>query len=104
MCDSVAVVVSRRGEGVAVEGFLGTAWIASPRAVRSELDKAIQGGDAEALHRLNPEFAPAWCPTCRRSYCRKHWRTEVAGADDHPGWYDATYGTCPGGHRRKLDD
>jgi len=28
----------------------------------------------------------------------------MVGADDHPGWYDATYGTCPQGHRRKLDD
>jgi hypothetical protein len=105
LCEAVAVVVERRRNQVVVTGFLGSTWLAaagSPRKV--SLDRAVADADAVALYDLNPEFVPAWCPTCSASYCQGHWRLEVAGADDHPGWYEATYGTCPKGHRRKLDD
>ncbi|MGH9226248.1 MAG: hypothetical protein ACRD2W_21225 [Acidimicrobiales bacterium] len=107
-CDGVAVVVSSQDGGVATSGFLGTTWLRLERgttAIRpADVDRAIAAADAVALHGLHPEFQPAWCPGCGASYCRAHWQLDVAGADDHPGWYEATYGTCPDGHRRKLDD
>jgi hypothetical protein len=97
------MVVRRHGNGVTVDGFLGSTWL-EVRWSHRQLDRAIRAGDAAALHSRNPEYAPAWCPTCRASYCRRHWQTDMTVADDHPGWYDATYGTCPEGHTRKLDD
>ena len=104
VCGAVAVVVSRHDDGVTTSGFLGRTWLRVDRGKRREVDRAIRAADAAALHRLHPEFQPAWCPDCGASYCTAHWRRVVAGADDHPGWYEATYGTCPDGHRRVLDD
>ena len=102
------MVVSRQGERVVVEGFRGTCWLTAAglhgTVRRSALDRALSTGDADALYRMNPEFVPAWCPTCGASYCQVHWDLEMVVADDHPGWYEATYGTCPEGHRRKIDD
>jgi hypothetical protein len=108
VCDAVAAVVERRGRQVVVTGFLGSTWLSTStvrhKVSRRDLDRAIAAADVDVLYGLNPELVPAWCPTCAASYCQKHWRLEVAGADDHPGWYEATYGTCPEGHRRVLDD
>ena len=101
-CDAVAVVVRRQGDGVALAGFLGSTWLRVDRI--KDAERAIRAADAAALHGLHPELQPAWCPSCGASYCQAHWQRIVAGADDHPGWYEATYGTCPEGHRRTLDD
>ena len=60
--------------------------------------------DVHALYALNEEWASFYCPTCDRSYCRAHWRFDVRYDDDFPGWYDCTYGVCPEGHRRLVDD
>ena len=43
----------------------------------------------------------AYCPTCDRVYCRDHYQTEERYDE---GFYDCTYGTCPQGHRRMIDD
>ena len=62
---------------------------------------ALEDNDAAALFAIDREFAPFWCPICRLSYCREHFRSWVTFDD---GFYDATYGACPEGHQRKLDD
>ena len=62
---------------------------------------AVAAGDASTLYRLDPEFAPFWCPRCESSYCDRHWIRRVVMDD---GFYDCTYGTCPAGHQRLLDD
>ncbi len=43
----------------------------------------------------------AYCPECDRIFCGTHYQkmTEWDGS-----WYDCTYGTCPKGHRRMIDD
>ena len=43
----------------------------------------------------------AYCPNCDRAYCKDHWDLEEEWDE---GFYDCTYGTCPEGHRRLLDD
>ena len=68
---------------------------------RQEAGAAVSSADLSALYRLDPEFAPFWCPRCELSYCDRHWTREVVVED---GFYDCTYGTCPAGHRRILDD
>lgn len=62
---------------------------------------AIQTRDLAMVRGANAEFAPFWCGQCERVWCRAHWKTEVMFDD---GFYDATYGTCPAGHRQLLDD
>ena len=60
--------------------------------------------DARALNALNGEWASFYCPTCDRSYCAAHWQLDTRFDDDWGSWYDCTYGTCPAGHRRVVDD
>lgn len=45
--------------------------------------------------------ASFWCRRCGATNCRDH-LPGVAVFDD--GCYDATYATCPEGHRVTLDD
>lgn len=43
----------------------------------------------------------AYCPTCDKVYCRGHYQmTEEWDA----GFYDCSYGVCPLGHKRIIDD
>lgn len=66
--------------------------------------------DVRALYALNDEWASFSCPTCHQSFCRAHWHFDVRYDDDFPEWYewyewyDRTYGTCPSGHRRLVND
>lgn len=57
-----------------------------------------------ALYRISEEWVSFFCEECNRSYCKKHWNPQMEFDDDMPGWYDCTYGTCPQGHRKLLDD
>lgn len=43
----------------------------------------------------------AYCPKCDRIYCRSHYNVQVQWDE---GFYDCSYGTCPQGHRRLVDD
>jgi hypothetical protein len=43
----------------------------------------------------------AYCAPCDKIYCREHFAARVEYDD---GFYDATYGRCPAGHTKKLDD
>jgi hypothetical protein len=57
--------------------------------------------DAAALHAIDPELAPFYCPECERSYCGAHWRREDVFEGD---FHDSIRGTCPEGHERMLED
>lgn len=54
-----------------------------------EIDEDVDGG------------LDAYCPECDQIYCRTHYNV-VEQWDE--GFYDCTYGTCPQGHRREIDD
>ena len=62
---------------------------------------ALGAGDAEALHALDLEYVPFWCPRCNASYCDRHWVTWDLFAD---GFFDEKRGRCPAGHERRLFD
>jgi hypothetical protein len=62
---------------------------------------ALAGGDAALLYAIDAELAPFWCPRCEAAYCADHYRSWVTFDE---GFYDATYGECPEGHERMLDD
>jgi hypothetical protein len=57
--------------------------------------------DASALHAHISGGMDAYCPACDRVYCRDHYQTDERYDE---GFYDCTYGTCPRGHRRMIDD
>jgi hypothetical protein len=47
------------------------------------------------------EGLDAYCPNCDKIYCWEHYNAEEVFDD---GFYDCTYGTCPNGHKRMIDD
>ena len=67
----------------------------------ADVTVALESGDPAALFAIDSEYAPFWCPTCRLSYCREHYRTYTV-LDE--GFFDYTGGICPEGHERKLED
>jgi len=47
------------------------------------------------------EGIDAYCPECDRIYCWNHYKLEEEWDE---GFYDCTYGECPKGHKRMIDD
>ena len=47
------------------------------------------------------EGVDAYCPECDKIYCWNHYKLEEEWDE---GFYDCTYGECPKGHRRMIDD
>jgi len=74
---------------------------ASPDATHARAAEVLRGGSPGALWALNAEWAPLFCPECDACYCRAHWREQM---EFDEGFYDCTFGTCPHGHTRMLDD
>lgn len=65
------------------------------------IEAALLAGDVGALHALDPELVPSWCPECGASYCGSHWiRWDEFDGDLH----EAIRGRCPVGHERMLED
>jgi hypothetical protein len=86
---------------LSIEGGPASCTITVADAHVQSVRAALLAGSAGELYAVNYEFAPFWCPLCRCSYCREHY-TSIPTFDD--GFYDATYGICPHGHSRVLDD
>lgn len=73
------------------------------RLARAKPFEDIERGDAAALHAMDFEVTPFFCPACEACYCGDHWlRHDVFDPDD--GWHDSIRGTCPQGHERMLED
>jgi hypothetical protein len=49
----------------------------------------------------SPEGVDAYCPECDKLYCWEHYNAKEEYDD---GFYDCTYGECPKGHKRMIDD
>jgi hypothetical protein len=58
-------------------------------ALNSFLENKMEGG------------LDAYCPSCDKVYCREDYDVEEEWDE---GFYDCSYGTCPAGHRRLIDD
>jgi len=72
----------------------------------SELFKLLKKEDLSKVHLfmknyLCHEGTDAYCPECDKIYCWEHYNARVEYDD---GFYDCTYGECPAGHRRMIDD
>ena len=104
-CDEVtAQLILSSDQVLHQEGFWGTSREIIAPSRYAALAQALAQTDAAALYKLNFLWVPFYCPTCQRSYCYAHWQMEKQWDENFPGWYDCTYGTCPRGHRRLIDD
>jgi hypothetical protein len=76
--------------------------VALDLALAPQIFAALDDGRLRRVHELVPdEGVDGYCPECDRIYCGEHYRLEETFDE---GFYDCTYGTCPEGHRRMLDD
>ncbi len=70
------------------------------------LFKILEDDDLLGVHNFmkkyhSPEGVDAYCPECDKLYCWEHYNVKEEYDD---GFYDCTYGECPKGHKRMIDD
>lgn len=69
-----------------------------------QVRSALAARDARALHAIDLEYTPFFCPRCDAVYCGAHWLKWDVFDDDDPGHHDSVRGRCPNGHERMLED
>lgn len=96
-------IITSDQDGVIIDQFIGTAWVAMGRQAVEAVQALIDAGDVDpaALRGINWELAPFYCPDCQLNYCRNHWNTNIVFDES---FYDYTMGTCPNGHQYMVDD
>jgi hypothetical protein len=72
----------------------------------SELFEILKNENLLEVHQFmqkyhSQEGLDAYCPKCDKIYCWEHFKAREEYDD---GFYDCTYGECPNGHRRMIDD
>jgi hypothetical protein len=72
----------------------------------NEAFNLLEEEDLAGLHAFlknyhNYEGLDAYCPECNKVYCWEHYDAHEAYDE---GFYDFTYGICPKGHKRMIDD
>ncbi len=94
---------SQSQDGIVVDYFGGTAWIAADAAAFEAVREILSGEapDPATLRKAGWELAPFYFPDCGLNYCRADWDTRVLFGE---GFYDCTRGRCPQGHEHLLDD
>jgi hypothetical protein len=70
------------------------------------LFKVLQNNDLLDAHNFMKKYhsnegMDAYCPECNKIYCWEHYDAREEYDD---GFYDCTYGECPKGHKRMIDD
>ena len=98
ICGLQAGSIELRDDELRRETFTGVLTQRASAGVRERL------GDPAALHALDPELVPFYCPACGACYCGDHWVRWDVFDDDFPGWRDSIRGRCPRGHERLLED
>ena len=107
----VAAVVELTDDQLVQAGFLGRITETVPAHFVEPVRAALIAANAAALYGLNAFWAPFYCPDCRAVYASAMWNMDMQFEDAKddplggmPNWYDCTYGVCPHGHRRLIDD
>jgi hypothetical protein len=78
-----------------------------PLEQAEEVFSLLQQSDLAGLHglvrkkKMLEDGVDAYCPNCDRIYCRTHYNVSEEWDE---GFYDFSYGTCPKGHKRIIDD
>ncbi len=103
---AVELVEEKKTDGttqwwIRISGFIGVVSEVVAESAVESFRLYLRRSDAALL----PErFAPFYCRKCGKCYCIDHWLCEVRYDDDFDDFYDCTYGTCPEGHRKMIDD
>lgn len=68
--------------------------------------KILEDEDLLGIHNFMKKYhslegVDAYCPECDKIYCWEHYNAKEEYDD---GFYDCTYGECPKGHKRMIDD
>ena len=76
------------------------------KGLADELFEIMEKEDIAKAHEFmknhhSYEGLDAYCPECDKIYCWNHYKLEEEWDE---GFYDCTYGECPKGHRRMIDD
>ena len=74
--------------------------------IANELFEILKNKNLPGVHQFmrkyhSHEGLDAYCPQCDSIYCWEHYKAREEYDD---GFYDCTYGECPNGHRRMIDD
>jgi hypothetical protein len=90
-----------KGSTILLKDFIGTEKVVLSSQQSAAIHAALTQTDAAALYKVEKLFAPFYCPTCACVYCRKHW----AVIPEYDGdFFDCSYGWCPEGHKRLIED
>ncbi|MBD3255042.1 MAG: hypothetical protein GF383_08105 [Candidatus Lokiarchaeota archaeon] len=76
------------------------------KELAEELFMTLKTKDLSKVHDFMKKYhsnegLDAYCPECDKVYCWEHYNAEEVF---DIGFYDCTYGICPKGHRRIIDD
>ncbi len=71
------------------KSFTSTLTSVVPAETLEQLRKAVEVRDARALHTLDLEYAPFFCPQCDACYCGDHWVKWDVFDKDEPHWHDS---------------
>ncbi len=101
--DPIFEIIVRESDWLVITGFAGTLGKAlDSRATAVRI--ALQHSSAKQLYDIHFPWAPFYCSECNESYCWNCWQSRVVMDEENPDWYDCTYGRCPKGHEKKIDD
>lgn len=84
--------------------------ITHSRSLRKSLSETLfeilRANNLSGVHEFMKKYhgyegLDAYCPECDKIYCWEHYN---ATEEWEEGFYDCTYGTCPKGHKRMIDD
>ena len=85
---------------ISIKDFIGTEHVAIS-GDPAQLEAALRNSDAAALYKVERLWAPFYCAQCARVYCRNHWKVLPVYDGD---FFDCSYGYCPEGHKRLIED
>jgi len=77
------------------------------RSMNKALIRCLNDQNIAGIHSLVKEKRTmedgldAYCPACDKIYCKRHYQVT---AEWDAGYYDCSYGICPEGHKRIIDD
>ena len=98
-----SAMLSERAAGtLMIAGFMGGTGEAVEAEEFMPVKEALLETNAQKLYAIRNLWAPFYCPQCQSVYCLNHWKTRAVFEEG--GWYDCSYGVCPQGHERKVDD
>ena len=76
------------------------------KKLADELFEILKNEDIARAHEFMRKYhsyegLDVYCPECDKVYCWNHYKIEEEWDE---GFYDCTYGECPEGHKRMIDD